>query len=79
VLLIGLLNTFVSRNFLAALFSGNPVLDTLLGAFFGSILAGNAINSYIIGGELLEYGVSLFTVTALIITWVTVGLVQLAC
>ncbi|MBW2334115.1 MAG: NifB/NifX family molybdenum-iron cluster-binding protein [Deltaproteobacteria bacterium] len=77
VLLIGLLNTFVSRNFLAALFSGNPVLDTLLGAFFGSILAGNAINSYIIGGELLEYGVSLFTVTALIITWVTVGLVQL--
>ena len=77
VLLIGLLNTFVSRNFLAALFSGNPVLDTLLGAFFGSILAGNAINSYIIGGELLQYGVSLFTVTALIITWVTVGLVQL--
>jgi len=77
VLLIGLLNTFVSRNFLAALFSGNPVLDTFLGAFFGSILAGNAINSYVIGGELLQYGISLFTVTALIITWVTVGLVQL--
>jgi predicted Fe-Mo cluster-binding NifX family protein len=77
VLLIGLLNTFVSRNFLAALFSGNPVLDTLLGAFFGSILAGNAINSYIIGGELLEYGISLFPVTALIITWVTVGFIQL--
>jgi len=77
VLLIGLFNTFVSRNFLAALFSGNVVLDTFLGAFFGSILAGNPINSYVIGGELLEYGVSLFTVTALIITWVTVGLVQL--
>lgn len=77
VLLIGLLNTFVSRNFLAALFSGNVVLDTFLGAFFGSILAGNPINSYVIGGELLQYGVSLFTVTALIITWVTVGLVQL--
>jgi len=77
VMLIGLLNTFVSRNFLAALFSGNPVLDTFLGAFFGSILAGNAINSYIIGEELLQYDISLFTVTALIITWVTVGLVQL--
>lgn len=77
VLLIGLLNTFVSRNFLAALFSGNVVLDTFLGAFFGSILAGNPINSYVIGGELLQYGISLFTVTALIITWVTVGLVQL--
>ncbi len=77
VLLIGLLNTFVSRDSLAALFSGNVVLDTFLGAFFGSILAGNPINSYVIGGELLQYGVSLFTVTALIITWVTVGLVQL--
>jgi predicted Fe-Mo cluster-binding NifX family protein len=82
VLLIGLFNNFVSRNFLAALFSGNVVLDTFLGAFFGSILAGNpinsyVINSYVIGGELLQYGISLFTVTALIITWVTVGLVQL--
>jgi predicted Fe-Mo cluster-binding NifX family protein len=77
VLLIGLLNTFVSKNFLTALLSGNVVLDTFLGAFFGSILAGNAINSYVIAGELLHYGISLFAVTALIITWVTVGLVQL--
>jgi len=77
VLLIGLLNTFVSKNFLTALFSGNVVFDTFLGAFFGSILAGNAINSYVIAGELLRYGISLFSVTAFIITWVTVGLVQL--
>jgi uncharacterized membrane protein YraQ (UPF0718 family) len=77
VMLIGLLNTFVSRQLLVSLFSGNIVSDTFLGAFFGSILAGNAINSYVIGGELLQYGISLFTVTALIITWVTVGLVQL--
>jgi predicted Fe-Mo cluster-binding NifX family protein len=78
VLLIGLLNTFVSRNFFTALLSGNVVLDTFLGAFFGSILAGNPINSYVIGEELLQYGVSLFTVTALIITWVTVGFIQLS-
>jgi len=77
VLLIGLLNTFASKNFFTALFSGKVVLDTFLGAFFGSILAGNPINSYVIGGELLQYGISLFTVTALIITWVTVGFIQL--
>lgn len=77
VLLIGLFNTLVSRNFLDSIFSGNVALDTLWGACFGSILAGNPINSYVIGGELLRYGISLFTVTALIITWVTVGLVQL--
>jgi hypothetical protein len=52
-------------------------LDTLWGACFGSIFAGNPINSYVIGGELLKYIVSLFAVSAFIVTWVTVSLVQL--
>jgi predicted Fe-Mo cluster-binding NifX family protein len=77
VLLIGLFNAFVPKELLASILSGNPVLDTLWGACFGSILAGNPINSYVIGGELLKHGVSLFAVTAFIITWVTVGLAQL--
>jgi predicted Fe-Mo cluster-binding NifX family protein len=77
VLLIGLFNAFVSREFVSLMFSGNKVQDTLLGACMGSVFAGNPINSYIIGGELLEHGVSLFAVTALILTWVTVGLIQL--
>lgn len=77
VLLIGLFGAFVSGEMLMAVFSGNAVLDTLLGACFGSIFAGNPINSYIIGGELLKYGISLFAVTAFIVSWVTVGLVQL--
>lgn len=77
VLLIGLFSAFVSEDWLTSVFSGSVTLDTLWGACFGSILAGNPINSYVIGGELLKYGVSLFAVTAFIITWVTVGLVQL--
>jgi len=77
VLLIGLFNAFVSKDFLSSIFSGNMVLDTLWGASFGSIFAGNPINSYVIGVELLKYDISLFAVTALIVTWVTVGLVQL--
>lgn len=77
VLLIGLFNAFMSEELVSSFFSGNKALDTFLGACFGSILAGNPINSYIIGGELLEFGVSLFAVTALIIAWVTVGLIQL--
>jgi predicted Fe-Mo cluster-binding NifX family protein len=77
VLLIGLFNAFISEEWLTSIFSGNLALDTLWGACFGSILAGNPINSYIVGGELLKYGVSLFAVTAFIVTWVTVGLVQL--
>ena len=44
---------------------------------FGSISVGHPIVSYIIGGELLEYGVSLIAVTAFVLAWVSVGIVQL--
>ncbi|MFC1846100.1 NifB/NifX family molybdenum-iron cluster-binding protein [Chloroflexota bacterium] len=39
VLLIGLFNTFISKDFLSSIFSGNMALDTIWGAFFGSIFA----------------------------------------
>jgi len=77
VLCIGLFNAFMPGEVLASIFSGNVTLDTLRGACFGSILAGNAINSYIIGTTLMDQGVSLFAVTAFLLTWVTVGLIQL--
>lgn len=77
VLLIGLFKTFVSREVLASVFSGRPVTDTIWGACFGSILAGHPVNSYVIGRALQDHGVSLFAVTAVIYTWVSVGLVQL--
>jgi len=50
MLLIGLFNVFVSEELLTSIFSGNVALDTLWGACFGSIFAGNPINSYVIGG-----------------------------
>jgi predicted Fe-Mo cluster-binding NifX family protein len=77
ILSIGLVSTFISEEILSSIYSGNPGVDTILGACVGSIFAGNPINSYVIGGELLEYGVSLFAVTAFITAWVAVGLVQL--
>lgn len=77
MLLAGLLKVFISREALTSIFSGRPLLDTLWGAVSGSIFGGNAINSYVIGAALHEAGVSLFAVTALIVTWVTVGLIQL--
>jgi len=77
VLLVGLFNSLVSRQFVASVFSGHAVFDTFWGACAGSVFTGNPINSYVIGGELLKQGVSLFAVTAFLLTWVTVGLVQL--
>jgi len=77
VFLMGLFTAFVPQRLLSSIFSGHMVTDTLLGACIGSIVAGNPINSYVIGGELLRSGVSLFAVTAFIVAWVSVGLVQL--
>jgi predicted Fe-Mo cluster-binding NifX family protein len=77
ILLLGLFNAVVSKSFLASIFGGNMLLDSVWGACLGGILAGNPINSYVLGEELLKNGISLFAVTALIVTWVTVGLIQL--
>ena len=65
------------RDLLLSVFSGNAFQDTLWGACIGSLLSGNPINSYVIGETLLKMGVSLFGVTALMLTWVSVGLIQL--
>ena len=76
VLLMGLFQTFISKKMISSVFTGEMFRDTLLGTMIGSISAGNPITSYIIGGELLKNGVSLFAVTAFIVAWVTVGAVQ---
>jgi len=52
-------------------------LDVLTGAGLGSIAAGHPLASYLLGGELMAAGVSLLAVTALIVSWVTVGFLQL--
>ncbi|MCK4255430.1 hypothetical protein KAX35_00965 [candidate division WOR-3 bacterium] len=76
ILLLGLFRVFVSKEMISSLFTGNKILDTFIGSIVGSISAGNPITSYIIGGELLKVNVTLFAVTAFIVTWVTVGIIQ---
>lgn len=77
VLLIGLFKIFVSKEMISSLFTDNPLIDTLIGSVIGSISAGNPITSYIIGGELIKQNVTLYAVTAFIVTWVAVGVIQL--
>ena len=77
ILLTGLLNTFVSKEIIASIFTGRCAWDAALGAAAGSVFAGNPINSYVIAGEFLANGISLYAVTAFIVSWVSVGLVQL--
>ncbi len=76
--LVGLFQVIVTPKMLASLFRGNSLfVDTLLGTLTGSIAAGNPIVSYLLGGELLDNGISLYAVTAFILSWVTLGFVQL--
>jgi len=77
ILLIGLVNAIIPKTYYAKLFSKNIFLDSIIGGGLGSIMAGNPVTSYILGGEFLKQGVSLVAVTAFIVTWVTVGMVQL--
>lgn len=76
ILLLGLFQTFVTNQMIASIFTGEIINDTVIGSLFGSISAGNPITSYIIGGELLQEQVSLFAVTAFMVAWVTVGIIQ---
>ncbi|MCF6185985.1 MAG: permease [Desulfobulbaceae bacterium] len=75
--LVGLFQVLVTPKMLASLFRGNSLLDTLIGTLIGSIAAGNPIVSYLIGGELLGQGISLYAVSAFILSWVTLGFIQL--
>jgi len=75
--LVGLFQVLVTPQMLASLFQGNPFLDTLIGTMSGAAAAGNPIVSYLIGGELLDQGISLYAVTAFLLSWVTLGFIQL--
>ena len=77
ILLLGLFRTFVSKQMLSALFTGELLRDTLIGSVTGSISAGNAVTSYLIGGEMVQESVSLIAVTSFIVAWVTVGIIQI--
>ena len=77
VLLVSLANTLIPKSAYSAVFSKIAVLDSFIGSALGSILAGNPVTSYVLGGEMLSQGVSLVAVTAFLVAWVTVGIVQL--
>lgn len=77
VLLVSIVNVAVPMSFYDHIFTKNPILDPFIGAVIGSFSAGNPIISYIISGELLHQGVSLTAVTAFVLSWVTVGIIQM--
>ena len=77
ILLISLISILIPKSFYTSVFSKNIFLDSFIGSVIGSISAGTPVTSYIFGGEMLSQGVSLLAVTAFLVAWVTVGIIQL--
>lgn len=77
ILLISLVNILIPKSFYGIIFQQNIFIDSFIGSIIGSISVGNPIISYILGGEFIVQGVSLIAVTAFIVAWVTVGIIQL--
>ncbi len=75
--LSAILITFIKPEQVKQVFTGMPLTDTIYGLFFGAIMMGNAVLSYILGGELLKMGISLYAVTAFLLAWITLGIVQI--
>jgi len=77
IMLVSLFNVLVPRSFYSYLFTDNGFWDPLIGALAGSFSAGTPVVSYIISGELQKNGVGLAAITAFLLAWVTVGLLQM--
>lgn len=75
--LASLVGAAVPPSELAEAVSALPVPDALVGAAVGSLSAGHPGVSYVLAGELRGAGVSLAGVTAFLVSWVTVGIIQL--
>lgn len=75
--LLSLIMSIIPDTLYVKIFSGNKLIDLLLGAVLGSVSGGSPMTSYILAGEFLDQGVSVLAATAFMLAWVTVGLIQL--
>ncbi len=75
--LVGIFKTFVTAQMIHTLFDGSELHDMVMGVGIGGVSVGQPFLSYIIGGELLDEGASFYGVTAFILSFVTLGVVQL--
>ena len=75
LLLISIIKYFVPMDFLSNI--DNQFLGWFVSAIFGSISAGNPINSYIIAWEFGWISANIIVISAFLISWVTVWLIQI--
>ncbi len=77
LLLIAMMRVFIPKTFYSKMFTGNLFFDSIIGSIVGSISVGSPVTGYLLGAGFLKEGISLVAVTAFLVAWVTVGLIQL--
>jgi len=77
ILLVGLFQSYITPDMITKLFGYNALSDISVGTLFGAVSSGNPIMSYIIAEELLNNNVTLYALSAFILSWVTLGIIQL--
>lgn len=73
LMLLSLLQPIFEKYY-PKVFTGNWIVDPLIGTIAGSFSFGIPVASYFTGGELIKQGVTLLAVTAFIFSWTTVGI-----
>lgn len=76
IMLISLISLSLSNDKIS-LFLNHNWYDPILSATFGSLMAGNPVTSYVIGGELLKLNVTMVAIISFLVAWVSVGFIQL--
>jgi uncharacterized membrane protein YraQ (UPF0718 family) len=77
LILLGLMKTWVTPEMWTRVFDGVWWHDLITGTFTGTVAMGQAVVGYLVAGEFWKEGISLFAVTAFILAWTSVGIVQL--
>lgn len=77
ILLVSIINIIIPQSIYTTFFTGDTWLDAIKGASLGSVLTGNPVTGYILGDGFIKAGIGIVAVTAFIVSWVTVGIVQL--
>lgn len=77
ILLVSIINVIIPASLYQRIFTGNLFFDAFKGAILGSVLTGNPVTGYILADAFAKAGVNMIAITAFLVSWVTVGLVQL--
>ena len=75
--LVGIMQVYLSPEILSTFFGYGSMTDTLVGTAAGAVSMGQGMISYVVAEGLMEQGVSHYALSAFILAWVTLGVVQL--